>query len=308
MIDRYDRIPTELRKAILEVNAIKGRKYDTSSQQLMKIYESMSYWDLLQEEWFGRINCYTHSSGEVIILRKFIKNSKGVRVILGMLNGREVVVKSINSTRHTIRDETSVYQSLKEDGCQVPWFRGDFYFWGQPVLVLEKLEPLDEYDDEFKLGREIIRQLEYVHEFGCHSDIKPQNIMKRVTKKGQKRICQYFLIDYGGVASERLDHGYKRWIWTHKWTSQKPHAQGAERVITCTNDFVELAYVMRAIQIWRSRHRSNRPKDKDGDFRTGYKGRLLKFMEAVCDDNESDHAYLRSLLRGTSGSHKRMKK
>ncbi|MNK72562.1 hypothetical protein D3C87_920440 [compost metagenome] len=300
--ERYRKLPFELQRSLKNVYSRQARRGEPSPKDLLEIYDSLSWWNLFNSHWFDTLKCYTPSGNETISLDTFLKDSEGVRVVTGTMGNKNVVVKSINSKKHSIRSEMSYYLHLKEVGCPTPWFSTDFYFWGEPVLVIELLSPLDAYDDEIQLGLQIIDQLKFVHQFGCHSDIKPQNIMKKVTrdKKTGKRMKQYFLIDFGGVADEEMEEGYRRWIWTRKWTSQEPHS--ADRIITCTNDFVELAYVMRAIQIWRSKPVRKTPKDgsKDGDFRKikDYSGRLLSFMKAVCDHEITDHKTLQSILRG----------
>ncbi len=306
--ERYRKLPPTLQKCLQIVYNSQGRKGSGSPSELIELLESMSYWGLLTERWFQYLPCYDIQGKRKIHLHSFIKEGESVKVMEGTMDGIPVVVKSLISRKHCIRDEMSVYVRLKKAGCPVPWFSTSFYFWGQPVLVLEKLEPLSPYDDEIQLGVQIIEQLEYVHDFGCHSDIKPQNIMKRVpehygrigrNKKYKSQDIEYFLIDYGGVAEEPLKKGYKRWIWTRKWTSQEPHQPN--QVVTMTNDFVELAYVMRAIQNWRSvapKKKTTNIKHVDGDFKTGYEGRLKRYMEAVADHEIVDHTDLCDILLG----------
>jgi len=293
----FQDFPMPLREHLQIVYERQGRKGQGTPQQLVEIYQSLSYWDMLTESWFPKIHCYSSNGKKTIRLLNFVKDSDSVRVVEGILEGKPVVVKSILSKKHAIQDEMANYSRLKKAGCPVPWFSTKFYFWGQPVLVLEKLEPLGPYDNEYSLGIQILRQLRYVHRFGCHSDIKPQNIMKRVHDRRSNRNTEYFLIDYGGVADEPLKKGYRRWIWTRKWTCQEPHASG--QVITSMHDFIELGYVMKAIQNWREQPPKKGNKRIDGNFRTGYTGRLRKYMNRVVDDHITDHRALMDILSGS---------
>lgn len=293
----YQDFPIPLREQLQHIYERQGKRGQGNEQQLVEIYQSLSYWDLLDESWFPRIQCYSANGKKIIRLVRFIKNSESVKVVEGILEGRPVVVKSILSKKHAIQDEMANYSRLKKLGCPIPWFSSKFSFWGQPVLVLEKLEPLEPWDNEYTLGIQILRQLRYVHRFGCHSDIKPQNIMKRVDGKRSKRNTEYFLIDYGGVADEPLKKGYRRWIWTRKWTSQEPHVSG--QVITEMHDFIELGYVMKAIQNWREQPPKDKQKNRkyiDGNFRSGYMGRLRKYMNKVTDEHIVDHRALIDIL------------
>jgi serine/threonine protein kinase len=189
----------------------------------------------------------------------------------GIHHGRPVVVKWYQSSKRDTTYELNFYQKLRGMGCDVPWFSSHYNFWGHKVMVLEKLSPLTQYDDEFKMGVHIIQQLRLLHRMGVHCDIKPQNVMKRQINK---RTAQYLLIDFGGVATERLSYGYRRWLWSPKWTSQTPHE--ADQVVTEKNDFLELAYTMRAMQNWRDSHNQS-----DGDVKRGFTGRLARYLKRV---------------------------
>jgi serine/threonine protein kinase len=296
-LDRYRSLPTPLQRALQLVYERQGKIGQGSPERLLEILDSLTAWQMLTDRWIDKIPCYSYS-GHTIRLLSFLKSSKSAKVLTGIIEGpypREVVVKYVASKKHTIDDEIDHYRRLDKMGCFLPWYSDEFFYWGARVLVVEKLEPLGPYDDEYRVGRHILRQLRYLHRYGCHSDIKPLNIMKRRKKRGKGRY-EYFLIDYGGVATVPLKEGYKRWIWTEKWSSQEPHAKN--QVITPTQDFIELAYVMRAIQNWREQAPNKRDKYNDGDFKDlKYRGRLKKFVNLV-NKGCVDHKELIDALKG----------
>lgn len=242
----------------------------------MSIFRIMGPKTLIIPELLDSIYCYHDNKDKSIItFNKVLKTGKHAKVAEGLYRDRPVIIKWYQSNKRDITYELNIYKKLKDIGCDVPWFSGHYNFWGHKVMILEKLSPLCQYDDELKLGVQIIQQLHYLHKFAIHCDIKPQNIMKRQT--GNK--CNYLLIDFGGVAIEHLSYGYRRWLWSPKWTSQKAHQP--DQVVTQKNDFIELGYTMKAIQNWRDTHNHS-----DGEIKTGYSGRLLKYMKRV---EEIDH-------------------
>lgn len=271
----------------------KRNSYRTTTLNLKKIahriamLRSIPSGDLLDEKWFPYVSCYDHR-GHTVTLEKEITHGRYVYVIQGKLDGEiPVVVKWYQSNRRDTLYEISIYKRLRKMGCDTPWFSSSYRFWEAPVLVMEKLHPLSKDDNEFVVASEIMQQLTYLHQFGVHNDIKPNNIMKRISRGKAK----YFLIDHGGVATVRLSYGYKRWIWSPKWTSQKMHAPN--QVTTAKNDFLELAYTMKTIQNWRT---------GDDKIRSGFSGRLAKFVERVekinpRDITEKDYTDLMKILQ-----------
>jgi hypothetical protein len=174
----------------------------------------------------------------------------------------ELVIKWYQSEKRDVTFESSIYKNLSESGCPLPYFSTSFMYWNQPVLVIEKLEEIGFEDDERLIGVHVIFQLFYVHKLGVHCDIKPQNIMKKNTK-GK---VQYYLIDFGGLATERYQGGYRRWLWSPKWTSQKPHKKN--QIVYPKHDFIELAFTLNYIK--------TRGSD---DFKSKFKGRMLRFVK-----------------------------
>jgi serine/threonine protein kinase len=166
--------------------------------------------------------------------------------------------------------------------------------YGQPVLILELLEKLDQTDDPYNIGFEIIHHLYYIHQIGVHTDIKPENIMKISRMSEGKKKMFYYLIDFGGMSCDRFPGGgYRRFVWSPKWTAQiKPNwykelgmeGKETEKVRqTCPRfDFIELGITMRVFQI--TSKLPTVPSDIDERYLhdyTKYKGRLKKYMEYV---------------------------
>lgn len=185
--------------------------------------------------------------------------SKGKHVRLLKTVEKPYIVKWYRSGDRTAAYEIEVYKRLKSLGCPLPYFSPNYLFWEEPVLVMEELSPLGKNEDVYKLGRQVIIQLSYLHTFGVHCDIKPDNILKR----GET----YFLIDFGGVAQTKLKWGYKRWIWSKHWTSQVAHSK--KQVASPKHDFKELAFTMNAL------------KNPGVNHREEFSGRLGEFIKRV---------------------------
>jgi hypothetical protein len=176
----------------------------------------------------------------------------------------------------------------------LPYFSSSYMMYGQPVLILELLEKLDQTDDPYNIGFEIIHHLYYIHQIGVHTDIKPENIMKISRMSEGKKKMFYYLIDFGGMSCDRFPGGgYRRFVWSPKWTAQiKPNwykelgmeGKETEKVRqTCPRfDFIELGITMRVFQI--TSKLPTVPSDIDERYLhdyTKYKGRLKKYMEYV---------------------------
>lgn len=249
---------------------------NTIKRKLFKysIFKSFSTKEILESRHYNSLYCYSDDH-EIITFNKLIKSGKHCVVLEGRLSNSPVIVKWYQSNKRDCTYESNIYKRLNDDGCDTPWFSSKFKFWNSPVLVLEKLHSLNQYDDEYKLGIHIIRQLKFLHKFGIHSDIKPQNIMKRISKSSSgKETVKYLLIDFGGVALDPLDYGYRRWIWSPKWTCQPMHKKN--QIVTPKHDFLELAFTIKCIQNWRH----SRGKT-DGNCKEGFKGRLKKYFDHI---------------------------
>lgn len=238
---------------------------------------------LLEPKWFEEVYCYHESCDpdKRIYLKKLIKTGKHAIVIEGVYRGHPIIVKWYNSGKRDTNYEIDFYRKLKKMGCDLPWFSNKFYFWGQRVLVLEKLESLSGADNAYQIGSDVISQLWLLHKIGIHCDIKPGNIMKKIINGRPK----YLLIDYGGVTQEPLGHGYRRWIWSPKWTST-PKGQ-PNQIVTAYVDFLELAYTMQAVINWYK-------IGHDGDYKKHYTGRLkhyMNYLNSMDQNNICKHDY-----------------
>jgi len=263
MIDLQDR----------EKNDIKRKLYR------LAIYNTIDISFILKDNFVKDIICYS-IDGPIVELKKILDIKSHTIVIEGNLLDLPVIIK-YHYHYHKKRDEKEnyisnclfeldIYLKLQKTKCDLPWISDKFSIWGEPVIVMERLHNINQYDDEYKMGIEILKQLEYLHKFGVHCDIKPKNIMKRLYGNNVK----YLLIDYGGVATERLGHGYNRWIWSKEWTSQTKGEK--KQIVTAKNDFLELGYTMK----WIYNHRNN-IKTSEYNCNTGFSGTLKKYMERV---------------------------
>jgi hypothetical protein len=228
---------------------------------------------LLHSRWFPHVTAYDHR-GHLVRLEKEIAQGRHVYVIAGKLDNEiPVVVKWYQSNRRDTLYEISIYKRLRKMGCDTPWFSSSYRFWDFPVLVMEKLHSLTKEDDEFEMAIQVLQQLTYLHQFGIHNDIKPGNVMKRLVDGKPK----YLMIDHGGVATQKYQYGYRRFIWSPKFTSQKPHE--SNQITTAKHDFLELGICMKAIQNMRT---------GESKVRSGFTGKLKKFMDRVELINQKD--------------------
>lgn len=148
------------------------------------------------------------------------------------------VIKWISHEKKSVKYEMKVLELLKQHHVKLYAFDCGYTFWDEPVLCMEKLTKLDGSENENNVGRQILRILKKIHEFGVHCDIKPDNIMKKNN--------EYYLIDFGGFSIKKLKHGYHRKCWSTNWTSQD---RLPNQVTTYKNDLIELTYTLNAIRL-----------------------------------------------------------
>jgi thiamine kinase-like enzyme len=191
---------------------------------------------------------------------------------------KEYVVKWITKSEKTIIYEIMVLKMLKKMDTSIYYFNDNFTFWGFPVLCMEKLDSLDSTEDEYDVGYQVLKVLKKLHTFGVHNDIKISNIMKKHNK--------IYLIDFEGISIEPMSYGYKRKIWSRKWTSQ-PYRVCS--VSTAKNDFLELGYVMKGLQLMRNKIKLNSRNIKRLPDDTNSK--LYIYMQTVLniDDKNIPH-------------------
>jgi serine/threonine protein kinase len=215
----------------------------------------------------------------IIPITDVIFNEEYSHVMSGVMRGEKVMVKVYYKPDDQIKTkntyyEINMYKQLKKIKCPLPRFDTRYTFWGQPCLVMEKLEPLDLHDKPYKIAIDVLKQLKHFHRIGVHSGIKPANIMKK--KNGK-----YLLIDYGGSTIERLRHGYKRISWSPKWCCQN---RENNLVTTYKHDLIELGYTIKALLIERidklCKYEPAYDKTQQ-NIKSGYNGRLDKYMKYV---------------------------
>lgn len=207
--------------------------------------------------------CY-NTFGKWIGFHKVIASGRNVILFEGKRKrvGDDLVIKWYQSEKKDTNYEVSIYEKLQSMNAKLPFFISGYYFWETPVLVLEKLDPVDTKADEIEMGIQILDQLKTVHKLCIHNDIKPGNIMR----KGNI----YYLIDYGGVTTERLGWGFRRRVWSPKWTCQKIHEPN--QVTGPKHDFIELGYTMQYLSDSRAGIKFKRGR---------YSGKIRNYMEEV---------------------------
>ena len=265
------------RHIIKETKGIKFSEHEKKILFRLAILTIIKPYELLIDCFFTYVYCYKNNSKDKIIFNKLIKDGKHARVVKGKdIKGNSMVVKYYSSNKRDTCFEIGIYERLRDEGMMtLPYFDTEYFFWDSRVLVMEKLSKLNHKDDEYELAIQIIEQLKSVHMFGVHSDIKPENMMKKRNYKNKKTV--YYLIDFGGVSNEKLEYGYRRYIWSPKWTCQKSHEKN--QITTFKHDFIELGYTMRHIQNLKN-------KSKKGEIKSGYRGKLKKYMDFVSNIDE----------------------
>lgn len=135
-------------------------------------------------------------------------------------------------------NEFEGWNIFKSNNLPHPNVRLDYTFWKYRCLVMDPLEKIS-YDDRktyIKVGVDMLDILSVFHNFGCHSDIKPDNIMKKNN--------HYYLIDMGGITTNRLEYGFRRKIWSPNYTCQE---RKSGVITTAKHDLIELAYTLNII-------------------------------------------------------------
>ncbi len=233
------------------------------------IYNNINVRRILKDEHIRSVFAYS-PDGNKIQMKSILDRKTHAILMIGKYQANDeahrtdVVIKLYKSSKRDTEYEIELYKKLKKTGCDMPWFLDGYKILNVPVLVMEKLDSVSCDDDEFRLAIDILKQLRYLHKFAIHNDIKPGNIMKR----GEK----FLLIDHGGDAIERLKYGYRRRVWSPKFTCQKKSEP--DQVTTPVHDFIELGYTMKYLQ----NERNNNLKASCQD---NFTGKLKKYMNQV---------------------------
>jgi hypothetical protein len=249
--------------------------------------------DVLNDDNFGMFRCY-NNKGSVIVLDSVIRSESSVFVAKGHMleSGICVVVKyyKSGSSGEDITYEMDCYKKLRAIADDMIWISTSYKIMGYPVLVMEELDVLTGLDNEYHVGRDILRQLQLVHKFGFYGSCKPENFIRNGNS--------YYLIDFGyfcdtPVADNSGDHKssgdrkalssgdrkalcYKRKGTNPKFGNLAEKQSRRGLVGYHSDDLMELAFSIRGIQLMRSGE-----KITWKSLRSGYTGPLLKFMEEI---------------------------
>ena len=142
--------------------------------------------------------------------------------------------------------ELENWKKIENSGASVPNVLDGFKILDFNVLVMEKLEQLEPQDYNQKLVMSITSFLEKIIPLGVLNNLKPSNILKRVTKSYSQMENTYFVADVAGMTTEPKSYGFKRYTWSPMWASQ---VVDSETITTVKNDLIEFGYVLN----WLSR-------------------------------------------------------
>lgn len=235
---------------------------------------------------YSSLYCY-HLKGDAVPYGHFrfidqLTSGDHVCLMAGYIEYGDVkipaVCKYYKSSKRGIDYEIQCYKRLAETGCEIPWMSSSYHLLGEKVMVIERLSEINDSDIPELLGIDILKQLQYLHTFGVHCDLKPGNIMVR--RKGfecyvqdPKNCYKYMIIDHGGTATKKLGHGYRRFIWNPKFTSQTKGEP--DQICTYINDLLELGYTINFLD-------QKRKGKKRFDHRREYiNPRIKQYMDIV---------------------------
>jgi hypothetical protein len=163
---------------------------------------------------------------------------------------RQYVLKWDN--KNTVVQEIQNYLKIESLGGAIPNLADEPTHWkifGRPTLVMEKLLPLDVTDDEYEIARQLVKyQLPYLHQFSVHADLKPDNIMKRMTSIDGSTPPRYFIIDMDLETIQLESGAFSRNHFTPLYFSQLSRSG---QVVTYRNDLEELVAVMNSMLFTR---------------------------------------------------------
>lgn len=283
----------------------KEENIDLKIARALIIYEFFDTRDFFHRRFFDGIFC-SEPEGRRVYLQKKLTKKKIERVCLftgTLVNNKDnakpvpVIVKWYESERKDTEYEISIYCELRKINCKVPWFSSSYMLWKTPVLIMEPLEEITGADNEFEVSAQVLQQFKIIHQKGIHNDIKRQNVMKRKYKADSNRGVdkgdwEYLVIDYGGMTTEKLEYGWKRCVWSPKYTCQKPHPKKPQ-VTTPWHDFKEIGIMMKDIQSLRNtKKKKTKTINKDVDELRDPKfwdGRLKVYMDYLHEEiNKKD--------------------
>ena len=234
-------------------------------------------------------------------MQYYAENSKGEKLYLsnylGISDDQNVYkVRDKNGNFSVIKwtpeknNENKIWKEYLKHKLPNPGVKLDYKFLGFECTVLNLLHKIDGCD-YIELGCQIINILKYFHRFGCHSDIKPDNIMKDPKEN------KYYLIDMGGVSTERKKYGYIRECHSPRYTCQDMENDDVN-IITYKHDLIELGFTLNLIYC----DNNGIFLDKD-DYRYILENtpiwKYMSFVEKLDKENRDERNYdkLKELLR-----------
>lgn len=212
------------------------------------------------------------------------------------------VCKYYKSGKKTIDHEINCYKRLAMTGCEIPWMSSSYKLLGDRVMIVERLHPIDTTDKPEDIGIDVLKQLQALHTFGVHCDLKNANIMSRLAQyecyvADPDNCFKYMIIDHGGTAIDRLGKGYHRRIWNPRFTSQTKGEK--DQVTGPYNDFLELGFTMtylEAVKKGKNMKKFDHRKEFFGKIRK-YMDELMKYKENPFDLPKDIHMKLVTILQ-----------
>lgn len=245
MLGSYDNSQIELiaSKVLDKRDILEGTTEDENGEEIL----ILSLPGILQ-----RIYAYD-GKGNKIYLLKSLAISYDQNIWLGKLISSDKSVKDkevvLKWTLQETQTEIDNWATVKSLGIPTPIIAGNFKLMDFPVIVLEKLYPLDATDDPYKVGKSVLKDLSKLHKVCCHSDLKPDNVMKFFPEAKNQEVI-YYIIDYGSTSTEKLHYGYRRRVWTPLYKSQVPMRN---QVTTAKYDLLELLFTINSLLIQKER-------------------------------------------------------
>jgi hypothetical protein len=226
-----------------------GRLFYLDGSYIVGPERFATHWSFLRDNTFP-----THAAtGErLTFVRSLAIESTQMVFLVADRQRQKWVVKLVPplSESRTVSHEESDYDRIDALGGQTPRRRSGFFYLGVPALVIEYLDPLDDDDDPREVGRQLLTtQLRFIHTFGVHCDLKPDNIRKRAGAT----VPRYFIIDMDldTIAEPPVLGRYRRDHWTPFYASQMV---SYNRYTSYRADLVELGYVMAQMVMRRQYH------------------------------------------------------